>query len=145
MQNRYLPWTLIITFFEIISLVTAGFQKLNELSSDQQIEENILIALRKTDIKKMYVVDRATGLWKCEIWVNVSGSWYPHQYVVWAHKFISSANLLPVFSQFEKQHFTKIVIDESIEIHFFEPLDGLKIEYIGTYRGSSCSNVANCD
>ena len=91
------------------------------------------------------MVDRAICLWKCEIWVSVGGSRYPHQYVGWAHKFISSANFLPVFSQFEKQHFTKIAIDESIEIHFYEPLDGLKIEYIGTYRGNSCSNAANCD
>ena len=67
MQNRYLPRTFIITFVEIISFVTAGFQKLNELSSHQQIEKNILIALRKTDINKMYMVDRAICLWKCEI------------------------------------------------------------------------------
>ena len=79
---------------------------------------------------------RALSLWKCEIWSN--GSRYSNRYIVWAHKFISSKNFLPVFSQYERQHFVKM--------HFYELLDGFKIKCIGIYCTycTDCSN-ADCD
>lgn len=91
-----------IKILQIIFFVRNSFQKLNELSGNQQVERNIFIASRKTDINKIYMVYSAIGLCKCEI--LATGSRYPHHYVVGAHKFILSTNFSLVFSQCERQY-----------------------------------------
>ena len=80
------------------------------LSVCQQTEKNVLIVPSKTDIDKTYVVNMIMSL--CEYEIEVRGSPYPHKYVLWVHKLISSTNFLPAFSYYERKNFAKIAIGE---------------------------------
>ena len=66
--------------------------------------------------------------------IGVCGPPCSHHFVLCAHKLISSKWFPPVFSQFERQKFAKIVCGENFETNFFDPLHATEIEDIDKIR-----------
>ena len=100
--------------FKLPSLNTQTTIASNVLSLGQ----NIFRVPSSTKDCISYLVDMNVGI--CECPEGLSGAVCKHQYILWAHKTVTSTSFLPYLSALERQEYDFIAIGHSLPIEFYE-------------------------